>query len=284
MNLNRKLNKKDISAPLSDTFQQLTNRGDSANYLPEIETNEPFFDASASQVGGPQDPRVIKAMRPPQKLSARQLQSFVQAVGAFRRQIQAMGAASEMFVRSCEALKECVPAANIRDLQCVEDLDFLIDSTHLVSNAHQIWSSNLQSEFEEPLINHLSDIKKQSGNVERDNKGRIDELTLKLHKEEDNSYKLGRKKQRDLETLKNSLNVRMSLADEIKRLSMESQTVQDSLCASSTEFVLKQCSIGVRKELETYEIIMEGLKKLGGYDTVVKRRETASTILDNVRF
>ncbi|KAJ3385586.1 hypothetical protein HDU92_002973 [Lobulomyces angularis] len=283
MNLNRKLNKKDISSPLTETFQQL-NKGDSANYLPEIETNEPFFDASASQVGGPQDPRVIKALKPPQLLTARQLQSFVQAVGAFQRQIQAMGAAAEMFVRSCESLKECVPASNIRDQKCIEDLDFLIDSTHLISNSHQIWSSNLKTEFEKPLLNHLADIQKQAESIEIENKVKVDDLTLKLHKEEENSYKLGRKNKRGVESLQNSLQVRMDLAKEIKRLSMESQTVQDSLCASSLEFVLKRCSIGVTKELEAYEVIMEGLKKLGGYDTAVKRKETVSTLLDNFRF
>ncbi len=57
----------------------------------------------------------------------------------------------------------------------------------------------------------------------------------------------------------------MSLADEIKRLSSESQSVQDQLSAHSTEYVLKQCSIGVQKELQAYEIIMEGLKKVNIY-------------------
>jgi hypothetical protein len=54
----------------------------------------------------------------------------------------------------------------------------------------------------------------------------------------------------------------MGLADEIKRLGSESQTVQDQLSNSSVEFVLKHCHSAVSKELETYATVMEGLKKV----------------------
>lgn len=54
----------------------------------------------------------------------------------------------------------------------------------------------------------------------------------------------------------------MSLAEEIKRLGMESQTVQDQLSNSSVEFVLKHCQYAISKELETYDTVMEGLKKV----------------------
>lgn len=58
----------------------------------------------------------------------------------------------------------------------------------------------------------------------------------------------------------------MSLAEEIKRLGAESQTVQDQLSNSSVEFVLKHCQAAVANELESFDTVMEGLKKLGAFD------------------
>lgn len=197
--MSKKLNKKDISAPITESFQQLTTRIDSGMTLPEIATNEPFFDTSASQVGSPEQ---INRKSNPKKLTALQLSSYVQAVSAFKRQIQAMSAASEMFVRSCEALKESCPSTPATQ-RYMADLDLLIDSTHLICNSHQIWAAGIASDVEEPLIQHLNGIKQQASRIETKNKARIQELTEKLHKEEDLSYKLGKKKQRDLATLQN---------------------------------------------------------------------------------
>ncbi|KAL3900199.1 MAG: hypothetical protein SGCHY_001502 [Lobulomycetales sp.] len=275
------ISKRDISAPLSESFKQLTPSSslDSGMQMPEMPVNEPFFDASASQVGTPehhmQQQRHSQAN---QRLSSRQLQSYVQAVAAYRRQIQAMSAASEMFARACEALKEVVPSAGASTQAYMEDLNLLIDSTHLISNSHQIWASNLGAEVEEPLVSHLHSISAQAGRIEALNKSKIEDLTVRLHREEDASYKLGKKKQRDLSTLQSSLTIRMSLAEEIKRLGMESQTVQDQLSNSSVEFVLKHCQYAISKELETYDTVMEGLKKLGAFD---QRNGAASTILDS---
>ncbi|KAJ3057202.1 hypothetical protein HK102_011085, partial [Quaeritorhiza haematococci] len=57
----------------------------------------------------------------------------------------------------------------------------------------------------------------------------------------------------------------MSLADEIKRLSVENQTIHDTLSHGAMEYILENCAHGVRAELETYDKMMEGLKKLGAY-------------------
>ncbi|KAI8835125.1 hypothetical protein BC829DRAFT_365452 [Chytridium lagenaria] len=220
------------------------------------------FDSSASVAGGPSDPRILRQNMEPSKLSMRGYQTFVQALGSYRRQIQAMAKASDMFVRALEDLSEFVPGADIRKPHIIGDMDFLIDSTHLVSNAHQIWSDTLERDFEEPLVRHMNDILVKSKNIQRENKQKIDDLVERLHKEEEASYKMGKKKQRDLMTLQNSLNVRVTLADDIKRLTLESQNIQDTLAANSVEAILSNCSSGVRAELETYDKIMEGLKKV----------------------
>jgi hypothetical protein len=121
-----------------------------------------------------------------------------------------MSAASEMFARACESLKETVPASSSTDAY-KQDLDLLIDSTHLISNSHQIWAANLGVEVEDPLVGHLSAIATQAKRIESANAGKIAELTERLHKEEEKSYKLGKKKQRDLSTLQNVCWLRLIL-------------------------------------------------------------------------
>jgi hypothetical protein len=200
------ISKKDISAPLTESFKNLTagGRTDSGMQIPDINftSNEPFFDASASQVGTPEHHMQKQRQNQAKRLSSRHLQSYVQAVAAFRRQVQAMGAASEMFARACEALKETVPASSSTDAY-MTDLDLLIDSTHLISNSHQIWAEGLGVEVEDPLVGHLGAISTQAKRIEAANVGKIEALTAQLHKEEDASYKLGKKKTRDLNVLQN---------------------------------------------------------------------------------
>ncbi|KAJ3057203.1 hypothetical protein HK102_011086 [Quaeritorhiza haematococci] len=205
-----KISKADISHPIQ--LNQSPAFADSGVALPvEVISSpqgpaiEPFsngrFDSSASVAGGPNDPRMIRANQPPPTLTLRQFQSFVQALGAFRRQVQAMSAASETFVRALEEMAEYVPAAELSKPYVVGDLDFLIDSTHLIANAHQIWAESLERDFEAPLMAKISDICKQVKITQQDNKNKINQLVEQLHKEEDSSYKLGKKKQRDLVTL-----------------------------------------------------------------------------------
>ncbi|KAJ3315542.1 hypothetical protein HDU76_002150 [Blyttiomyces sp. JEL0837] len=223
------------------------------------------FDSSASVAGGPSDPKLLRQHMEPQRMTMRNYQTFVQALGSFRRQILALANASEAFVRALEDLSDYVPGAQIREPHLVGDLDFLIDSTHLIANAHQIWAESLERDFEEPLMRHMNELMNKVKIRQKENKVKIDELVERLHKEEEASYKMAKKKQRDLATLQNSLNVRVSLADEIKRLTVESATMQDILAANSVEPILSNCASGVRSELETYDRIMEGLKKIGAF-------------------
>ncbi|KAJ3415350.1 hypothetical protein HDV05_005087 [Chytridiales sp. JEL 0842] len=225
------------------------------------------FDSSASIAGSPLDPRFLKAQREPPKLSTRDLQNFVQALGSYRRQIQAMAAASEAFVRALEDFAEFVEGADVKRVEVVGDLDFLIDSTHLVANSHQIWADCLERDFEEPIVQLANDIFNRAKNVQRENKQRVDDLTARLQNEENISYKLGKKKQRDLATLQNSLSLRVSISEEIKRLQVESSQIHDTLASRSVESILTNCAAGVRAELENYERIMEGLKKIGAFQT-----------------
>ncbi|TPX63260.1 hypothetical protein CcCBS67573_g08725 [Chytriomyces confervae] len=187
--------------------------------------------------------------------------AYVNALGVYKSQISSMAAASDAFVRACEDLEVAMQSTPGVDQVKVKDLNSLIDSTHVIANSHQIWAENLGQDVVDPLKRHLGDIMLTVKARQDKNKARIDDLVGKLHKEEEHSYKLSKKKQRDLVMLQDSLGLRVTLADEIKRLTVESASIGDVLAANSMDLLLNSCSATVYTQLETYESMMEGLKK-----------------------
>lgn len=108
----------------------------------------------------------------------------------------------------------------------------------------------------------MSQLSEEARVREANNRRGMEDMVIKLRQEEEHSYKLGKKKQRDIDSLQSSLSVRMTLADEIKRLSLENQTMADTLAHYSVEHVLEHCGHAVRSELENFDRVMEGLKKV----------------------
>ena len=43
---------------------------------------------------------------------------------------------------------------------------------------------------------------------------------------------------------------------------IDNSSIYDRLASESVEFILEHCAIGIRRELETFETIVEGLKKV----------------------
>ncbi|KAJ3231747.1 hypothetical protein HDU78_007503 [Chytriomyces hyalinus] len=188
--------------------------------------------------------------------------AYVNALGVYRNQISSMSAASDAFVKACEDLEVAMQSTPGIDQVKLKDLSALIDSTHVIANSHQIWAEDLGQDVVDPLKRHLGDIMLTVKARQDKNKARIDDLVGKLHKEEEQSYKLSKKKQRDLVMLQDSLGLRVTLADEIKRLTVESASIGDVLASNSMDLLLNSCSATVFTQLETYESLMEGLKKL----------------------
>jgi hypothetical protein len=150
-----KINKNDISAPTPLQTKSMDSAIDlREGYVPFAVGRH---DVSVSIAGTPQDPRHFQP-KGPKTLSYMQYQTFVQALSAYKRQIQAMSAATETFVRALQEFSDCVPQANIHDPLSVADLDFLIDSSQLLSNAHQTWAGMLEKDVEEPLVASIMDI------------------------------------------------------------------------------------------------------------------------------
>ncbi|RKP02588.1 hypothetical protein CXG81DRAFT_17728 [Caulochytrium protostelioides] len=314
LRLNRSVNKASIGAP-----KLVHNPIDDERPIPG------FFDASASVVGTPADPRIQAAASGQFNFTMRQYQAFVQAVGAYKRQIQQMSLATESFVAALEGLNEMArnahanagaghsaggsavgadgsggprgyldgtdgplpgtPASQTGSTvtpppflsHTARDLELLIDTTHLVSNAHSILAEQFERDFEVPLTKQvmktLTDVKLR----QRENKLVINELATQLQREEEAAHKRAKKKIRDPAALQNSLNVRMSLAADIKHLTLESEHLQDQLAAKSLQFVIASCGGGARALLDMYDRINEGLKKLGAYEAALNDGGSSSS-------
>jgi hypothetical protein len=265
-----KISKDQISAPIQQQPKQPKQSLDSAIDVGHVPFAVGRHDVSVSVVGTPLDPR-INQPKQQKTLSFMQYQTFVQSLSAYKRQIQAMAAATETFVRQLQDFSDCVPQAKIQDSLLVADLDFLIDSSQLLSNAHITWANMLEREVEEPLIASLHEIPIMAKQKQEQNKLKIQKCIQQLHSEEDSSYKLKKKKTRDLQVLQQSLNVRMALADEIKRLSMENDSILNNLSQEHVIFILSLLQKTVESKLECYETIQEGFNKIG---TVMDSKQT----------
>jgi hypothetical protein len=71
-----------------------------------------------------------------------------------------------------------------------------------------------------------------------------------------------KKKTRDLAILQKSLNIRMGLADEIKKLSLQNDNLPDQLSQEHVPFILSVLQKAVESKLECYETIQEGFNKV----------------------
>ncbi|KAI8899013.1 hypothetical protein BC833DRAFT_587437 [Globomyces pollinis-pini] len=218
-------------------------------------------DVSVSVVGGPADPRRYESDEL-KTLSLMKYQTFVQALSAYKRQIQAMSAATETFVRELQDFADCVPAAEITDSLLVTDLDFLIDSSQLIANAHQTWANTLENEVEEPLMASVQQIPIITKAKQDTNKVKIQELIRQIHIEEEAAQKLRKKKTTTKEQMDMSFNLRVELAEEVKLLTHINHTYSDTLSQESVPYILELLSKSVEAELDCIETISEGFHKV----------------------
>jgi hypothetical protein len=131
-----------------------------------------------------------------------------------------------------------------------------------LSNTFTGWGNALEREVETPFISDFKDLTNSGKSIQDNNHKKLDALMGMLQKEEDISYQLGRKKQRNFETLQSSLNRRVAISNEISRLQKENETLMDDLTAERTDKILAITINGVRPQLETFAMIHEGLIKL----------------------
>lgn len=108
----KKISKNDIGNPTPLINAALQKSIDSAVDIHKIDNSINRGEhCSVSVVGGPKDPR--NAIKEPKSMNLMQYQTFVQAVCSYKRQIQAMSAATETFVRQLQELAECAPPSII---------------------------------------------------------------------------------------------------------------------------------------------------------------------------
>ncbi|KAI9312052.1 hypothetical protein BDR26DRAFT_906439 [Obelidium mucronatum] len=283
------IRKEDISAPLppaelllikAEPIAQLQQRTVSpTNSSPQTTISRSGhprpLSASASAVGGPSEFGGSSA------IAFKSYQNFVTTLGMYRRQIASMAIVSEQFVRACEELEvQFVNLDSHPDLQNsarIRDLHALIDSTHLVANTHQRWGETLGQDIEEPITKHMNDIMATVKTRQTKNSARINELAKRLTAEEEESYRLGKKKQRDLVSLQDSLGLRVTLTDEIRRLTVENSKMEDVLATNSVDLLLNSFSGVVYTQMEAYDGILDGLKKIDLFESGDYERNKVAT-------
>jgi hypothetical protein len=254
----RRINKNDISSPKPFLGTDRINTVEAAR--PKKNPLIPFavgrHDVSVSVVGGPQDPRTYEP-NVLKTLSYRQFQTFVQALCSYKKQIQTLAMVTETLVQQLQEMADCVPQANIKEPYLIADLDFMIDSSQLMANAYLTWAINLEKDVEESLLNTLESLPAKAVVTKEENKQKIKHLIHSLHLEEEKSLKV-----KELNKVQTSLNKRMQMADEIKRLNNENEQVLNELSQGNIPLLLKNVSKLVEVKLEAFETIQEGFHKV----------------------
>lgn len=232
----RKIQKSDISSPTPLS-------------VPRINQDDTPYRIKNASVSSPEIEKL------PASLTLRQYSALIQGLVAFKRQILALSSASQSLVRE---LQEVV------DVTCPDmaELNFLTDSIQLLSNTFTDWGTSLDREVEIPFLTDFKELTNAGKSIQDNNNKKLEALMGMLQKEEDISYQLGKKKQRNFETLQSSLNRRVVISNEISRLQKENETLMDDLTGERVNKVLSIAINGIRPQLETFAMIHEGLIKL----------------------
>lgn len=90
----------------------------------------------------------------------------------------------------------------VKDSTEYSDLSILTESTQLLSNTHESWSSHLEQDIEYPLVQMLHSVLSAAEVTKINNKKKMEVLGQMLQREEELSYKMGKKmKGRDMGAL-----------------------------------------------------------------------------------
>jgi hypothetical protein len=193
----------------------------------------------------------------------------LQATQVYRKQTTALAAATETFVQALQEFSDCVPEGfkkltteNITNRKLVKDLDFLIDSSQILANCHQRYANDLQNYVEEPFTNSIPIITQKSVERRKSNTIQINDLQAQLHIEESKV----KKTKRNSRIIGHSLKTRLGLAEKIKKLAVDNENTIDSLTHEHGPVLLGYLSNALEAEIDTYETVLEGFRKIFLHD------------------
>ena len=214
-------------------------------------------DASASVTS--EQRAHLKSMQ--QKMTVHQFQSLIQGFQSFKRQLIAFASASQALVRELEQAQSCLPESKLKK-GITEDLNLVIDSASLIANTHLSWAESLQNQVESPLLDMNKELVTRGETTQKYNQKKIETLAEMLQKEEEISYRMGKRNKRDLQTLQSSLSRRLKISEEITKLTCENRTLLDEIMQDNLEPILSISSRATRPLLNNYDRIIEGLDKV----------------------
>ncbi|ORY38570.1 hypothetical protein BCR33DRAFT_720610 [Rhizoclosmatium globosum] len=193
--------------------------------------------------------------------------TFAGSLAAFKGAVAGAARAGDSLANAAEEVaRQLENSGNTYEPDAIRDINALIDTSHLLANALQAWSESLGSDVVNPLAKHLGDISATVKAKQNANNGRINDLVQKLKAEEEHSYRLGKKNMRDVASLHESLNLRVTLTEEINRLNATNAQMPDVFASNSVELLLSCTSAAAFAQLEAIETIKDGVKTI---DSVV---------------
>jgi hypothetical protein len=259
-----------------------------------------FLDVSASQVGGGEGipeqrsgnaaaaASALLHATPRRHLTLAQYQNLLQCFSVFARQLRAMSVASDNLVRGLEELGDCADLPS--DPAGLGALGALIDCTRLLSNTHATWGQTLEREVERPYAKSIAIIQSNVASRLRSNDITIATLSKHLQNEELASYKSARRAGKsaggaaaaaaaalssavagmsgaatDISGLTASLATRMKLTQEIQRIQRQNVELPDAMAHEHIDFIIGRMERALRGQLVAYELIDEGIKKVGAF-------------------
>ena len=144
----------------------------------------------------------------------------------------------------------------------IKSLDFFIDSSTLLANAHGNWADVLERDVKIPMINGFTAIPLMAKEIQSKNQLKIDHMIKTLKEEELACYKLKKKFFKDKEAIKKSEHIQSRLSQEIQRAKAMNDAVPNNLAHDQVPNILNLLAKAVNAQLETAETISEGFQKV----------------------
>jgi hypothetical protein len=120
----------------------------------------------------------------------------------------------------------------------------------------------VESNVEIPLLNTIENIKTTADAIHAKNKLKIQECMKALLVEEENAYKMKKKKKREIQLIQESLSTRMKITREIQRLEKQNLSLRDSLSQAAVPKMSNMMAEFIPTQLQAYETILEGISKV----------------------
>ncbi|KAK9378862.1 uncharacterized protein V2V93DRAFT_375235 [Kockiozyma suomiensis] len=183
-------------------------------------------------------------------------ETLIETASTLRAALAKVAEAENNFGAALQACAKCRGAGESRDgLSSASGLQFL------AANHHRILSESFPQGFEAPVASELENYKKLTKTHEEEFQKETIKRTKELRKTEKQNVKLGKKKQRNLETYRSALMDLTNQVDGLEKLKYEYFKYSLDITQDISAKILKQATAITRAEVEMFE----GIARKGAF-------------------